>query len=94
LVLGAGLWALAGYHAGFVRLNGAAATLPPLVWQWLTVLGDERVAFALGLFFARRHPRVFWTLACAGAAAAYSIGFKPLVDAARPPAVLAAASSI
>ena len=55
------------------------------------MLGDERVAFALSLFFARRHPRVFWTLICAALVAVlYSRGLKPLVDAARPPAVLPA----
>lgn len=90
LVLGAGLWLLAGYHAGFAVLNGAAAALPGWLWQGLTVLGDERVAFALSLFLARRHPRVFWALIVAGAVAAlYSRGLKPLFDAARPPAVLA-----
>jgi membrane-associated phospholipid phosphatase len=91
LVLGAALWSLAGYHAFFPALNGAAALLPSALWQWLTVLGDERVACALSLFFARRHPRVFWTLICAALLAAlYSRGLKPLVDALRPPAVLAA----
>jgi membrane-associated phospholipid phosphatase len=89
IVLGTGLALLAGYHAGFIRLNDAAATLPPALWQALTVLGDERVAFALSLLFARRHPRVFWTLVCAALVAVlYSRGLKPLVDAARPPAVL------
>ena len=91
LALGAGLWMLAGYHAGFEPLNGAAARLPGWLWQGLTELGDERVAFTLSLFFARRHPRVFWTLICAALVAVlYSRGLKPLVDAARPPAVLPA----
>lgn len=89
LVLGAGLWLLAGYHAGFATLNGVAAELPAWLWQGLTVLGDERVAFALSLFVARRHPRVFWALIVAGLLAAlYARGLKPVLDAARPPAVL------
>jgi membrane-associated phospholipid phosphatase len=93
LVLGTGLWLLVGYHAGFERLNGAATLWPGPLWQGLTVLGDERVAFALSLLFARRHPRVFWTLICAALLAVlYSRGLKPLFDAARPPAVLAADS--
>jgi membrane-associated phospholipid phosphatase len=93
LALGVGLWLLAGYHAGFARLNEAASLWPAWLWQGLTVLGDERVAFALSLFFARRHPRVFWTLICAALVAVlYSRGLKPLVDAARPPAVLAVES--
>jgi membrane-associated phospholipid phosphatase len=79
-----------GYHGGFLPLNALAAELPSSVWQWLTSLGDERVAFALALLFSARHPRVFWTLICAALVAiAYSRGLKPIVDAARPPAVLA-----
>jgi membrane-associated phospholipid phosphatase len=93
LVLGAGLWLLAGYHTGFLRLNDAASQWPAWLWQGLTTLGDERVAFALSLLFARRHPRVFWTLVCAALVAAlYSRGLKPLLDASRPPAVLATES--
>ncbi|MGD9298832.1 MAG: phosphatase PAP2 family protein [Thiohalocapsa sp.] len=90
LALGAGLWLLVGYHAGFASLNAAAASLPSWLWQGLTVLGDERVAFALSLLLARRHPRVFWALVVAAVVGAlYSRGLKPLFDAARPPAVLA-----
>jgi membrane-associated phospholipid phosphatase len=86
---GIALYVDGGYHAGFATLNGLAARLPDAVWQWLTVLGDERVAFALALLIARRHPRVFWTLICTAlVAVAYSRGLKPLIDAARPPAVL------
>jgi membrane-associated phospholipid phosphatase len=93
LVLGAGLWILADYHAGFARINDAATLWPTGLWQILTILGDERVSFALSLVFARRHPRVFWTLICAGVLALlYARGLKPLVDAPRPPAVLAADS--
>ncbi len=80
---------LYGYHAGFSRLNGLAAHAPDWLWQWLTVLGDERVGFALTLFFTRRHPRVFWTLIAAalvGIAVTHSL--KPLFAALRPPAVL------
>lgn len=85
------LWGLGGYHSGFQLLNTAFAQLPSWLWQWLTVLGDERVALALALFLSYRHPRVFWTLICAALVAiAYSRGLKPLVDAARPPAVLTA----
>lgn len=87
---GLALFLLVGYHAGFERLNAAAAALPSLLWELVTVIGDERVAFALTLFFARHRPRVFWTLICAAlVATAYARGLKPLVDAARPPAVLA-----
>lgn len=78
-----------GYHRGFLTLNGLFAVLPAGLWQWLTVLGDERVSLALALFLSRRHPRVFWALICAALVAiAYARGLKPLIDAARPPAVL------
>jgi membrane-associated phospholipid phosphatase len=80
-----------GYHCGFVRLNVLAAHVPDWTWQWLTVLGDERVAFALTLFFARRYPRVFWTLVAAAAiGVALTHTLKPLFSAARPLAVLEA----
>ncbi|KAA6184149.1 phosphatase PAP2 family protein [Thiohalocapsa marina] len=88
---GLSLYLLVGYHAGFSQLNSAAALAPDWLWACLTVLGDERVAFALALLLARRWPRVFWALICAAlVATAYSRGLKPLFDAARPPAVLSA----
>ena len=90
-VAGLSLYLLVGYHAGFLRFNGVTAQGAGWPWEWLTMLGDERVAFALTLLFARRHPRVLWTLVCAALVAAlYSRGLKSLFDAARPPAVLAA----
>jgi len=88
-LIGMTLFLLCGYHAGFARLNLAAARLPDQLWQWLTMLGDERVAFALTLFFTRRYPRVFWTLVSAalvGVALTHSL--KPLFSALRPPSVL------
>jgi membrane-associated phospholipid phosphatase len=91
VIVGLTLYLGVGYHAGFIRINAAAAAYPDWVWQCLTVLGDERVAFALALLFALRYPRVFWGLILAAViAAAYSRGFKALFDAARPPGVLAA----
>ncbi len=78
-----------GYHSGFLTLNRVSEWLPAGLWQWLTVLGDERVSLTLALLLSRRHPRVFWSLICAALVAiAYARGLKPLVDAARPPAVL------
>ncbi len=91
LIVGMTLYLGVGYDAGFIRINAAAAAYPDWLWQCLTVLGDERVAFALALLFALRYPRVFWALILAALiAAAYSRGFKALFDATRPPGVLAA----
>jgi membrane-associated phospholipid phosphatase len=89
LVAGLVLLLACGYHGGFSRINGWASTHPPWVWEWLTVLGDERVPFALSLFIARHRPRVFWALVLGAlVATAYSRGLKPLFDLPRPPAVL------
>ncbi|HSO83999.1 phosphatase PAP2 family protein [Thiocapsa sp.] len=91
LIVGLTLYLGVGYDAGFIRINAAAAAYPDWVWQCLTVLGDERVPFALALLFALRYPRVFWALVLAALiAAAYSRGFKALFDTTRPPGVLAA----
>jgi membrane-associated phospholipid phosphatase len=88
---GVALYLAGGYQAGFLRLNGLAAGAPDWVWQWLTMLGDERVAFALTLFFSRRWPRVFWALVLAALVGiAYTHSLKPLVGALRPPGVLPA----
>lgn len=90
-LVGLTLLLFCGYHGGFLRANAAAAQAPAWVWQWLTVLGDERAAFALSLFFARRHPRVLWALVLAALVGiALTHGLKPLVGALRPPAVLPA----
>ncbi|MGQ9830068.1 MAG: phosphatase PAP2 family protein [Thermochromatium sp.] len=91
MLLGVGLYLICGYHAGFLRLNALAADYPSWVWACLTVLGDERVAFALTLFFSLRRPRLFWTLILSAVIAILATrGLKELCDAARPPAVLAA----
>ncbi len=91
LSVAASLYLAGGYHAGFIRLNAWAASYPSWVWQCLTVLGDERVAFTLTLFFARRYPRLCWSLVLAALIGIlYSRGLKALFDSARPPGVLAA----
>jgi membrane-associated phospholipid phosphatase len=91
LIVGLTLYLAVGYDAGFIRINAAAAAYPDWLWQCLTVLGDERVPFALALIFALRYPRIFWALVLAAlVAAAYSRGVKALFDATRPPGVLAA----
>jgi membrane-associated phospholipid phosphatase len=91
LTVGATLLLFCGYHAGFARLNGLAGHAPGWTWECLTTLGDERVAFAVTLLFARRYPQVFWALVIAALLGTlYTHSLKPLVGALRPPAVLAA----
>jgi membrane-associated phospholipid phosphatase len=89
LLVGATLFVFCGYHAGFMRLNAAAAQAPGRLWESLTVLGDERVAFALGLLFARRYPQVLWALILSALIATlYTQSLKHGLGALRPPAVL------
>ena len=89
-LVGLVLFVLGGYQAGFLTLNHLAANWPPGFWEWLTVLGDARLAIALSLFFSLRHPRLFWALILAAlVATAFTHGLKPWVSAGRPPAVLA-----
>ena len=88
-LVGLTLFLFCGYHGGFSRFNEVASQLPGPIWQWITILGDERVVFALTLFFTRHYPRVFWTLIVAGLLGiAFTHSLKPLVSALRPPAVL------
>jgi len=93
LLVGLTLFLFCGYHGGFARINSIAASAPGAIWQWLTMLGDERVAFALTLFFTRRYPKVFWTLVAAALFGfAFTHSLKPLFSALRPPAALDAES--
>ena len=89
LTVGLTLWLAGGYHVGFLGLNAVADSYPGWVLQWLTAVGGDAAPFALGLFLARRYPRVLLALMLAAIlASAYSRGLKPLFDAARPPAVM------
>lgn len=87
------LYSLGGYHAGFHLINEAATLFWPGLWEWLTVLGDERLVFAVALLFARRRPEMFWALVLAGLfGLLYTHGLKPWFALLRPPAVLEAGS--
>lgn len=93
LVAGIGLYAFGGQQAGFSWLNTAASHHPDWVWICLTILGDERIPFAVALMLGLRYPRLFWALVVAGLIAlVYSRGLKILLDTARPPGVLEAGS--
>lgn len=83
------LFLLGGYQVAFLPLNRLAAAAPDWLWEWLTILGDARLAIALALFFSLRHPRLFWALILAALLATIlTHGLKPWVAAWRPPAVL------
>lgn len=89
--LAVALIATAGYCGGFQAVQGWCAALPPVVWETLTVLGDERVLLALALPFYRRYPQVFAALVVAAVGAALlSRGIKLLAPMARPAALLPA----
>jgi membrane-associated phospholipid phosphatase len=91
LIVALTLYAAGGYEAGFIRINAATSAYPDWVWEWLTVLGDVRVVAASALIFGLRYPRVLWALIIAALIGiAYSRGLKELIEAGRPPQVLAA----
>lgn len=79
----------AGYCAGFQSVQGWCAALPPVFWETVTVLGDERILFALALPFYRRYPQVFAALVVAAISAALlSRGIKLVAEMPRPAALL------
>ncbi len=85
-----GLWSSGDYHSGFIAINTWAHQYPNEYWVGLTLLGDERILILIiSLTIARRSPHLFWSLIIAALIATlYARGLKPLIDAARPPAVL------
>lgn len=75
----------------FLLLNGLGAMTGESVWAQLNILGDAWVVSVLLLPFMRRRPDIVWAMALAGLLAIlWSRGLKPLLDTARPPAVLPA----
>jgi membrane-associated phospholipid phosphatase len=86
----AGIWAFDANRALFAMLNGLGPATSDALWANITVLGDTVVAFALCLPLWRRRPDLLWAfLFVALLGTLWVHGFKPLVDVARPPAVLA-----
>lgn len=94
LALGLGLLGLTlggGWHAGFQSAQAISGGVPPLLWESLTTLGDERVLLALLLPFSLRYPRVFWAIVVGSLLAALVCrGFKFGLPLPRPAAVLEA----
>ncbi len=78
-----------GYHASFGALNTWTQWLPPLFWEGMSALGDERVTLSLVLLVARRQPEFVWALFCSLLLGLmYSQGLKHGIATLRPPAVL------
>lgn len=83
---------LGGNRAVFLVLNGIGPATSDTLWANVTVLGDTAVAAALCLPLWRRRPDLVWALTIAGLlATAWVHGLKPLLEVARPPAVLGTA---
>ncbi len=73
----------------FLLLNKIGPATADALWANVTVLGDGTVAFALCLALWRRRPDLLWALAFLAVLGTLWVhGMKPLVDVARPPAVL------
>ncbi|HET7197135.1 MAG TPA: phosphatase PAP2 family protein [Burkholderiales bacterium] len=73
----------------FLSLNGIGPATSDWAWANVTVLGDTLVGFTLCLPLWRRRPDLVWAFALAALlGTAWARGLKPLVDEARPPAVL------
>ena len=80
-----------GHGGGFLVAQAWSNTLPPLFWECVTVLGDERVLFALFLPFAMRYPRAFFAILLSAALAGLlSRGIKLWAALPRPASVLPA----
>lgn len=80
-----------GHGGGFLVAQAWSNTLPPLFWECVTILGDERVLFALFLPFAIRYPRAFFAILLSAALAGLlSRGIKLWAALPRPASVLPA----
>jgi membrane-associated phospholipid phosphatase len=83
------VYALGANQPLFLLLNKAGPASSDLLWANITVLGDGMVAFALCLPLWRRRPDLLWAvLFLAIFGTLWVHGMKPLIDVARPPAVL------
>jgi membrane-associated phospholipid phosphatase len=74
-----------GYFFGFKAAQAWSRQGPPLLWECLTIFGDERVLLALGIPFFRRYPQVFWAVLLASLIGALaSRGIKTSLVLPRP----------
>jgi membrane-associated phospholipid phosphatase len=83
------IYALDANRVLFMMLNSIGPATSDALWANITVLGDGMVAFALCLPLWRRRPDLLWALAFLALFGTLWVhGMKPLIDVARPPAVL------
>jgi membrane-associated phospholipid phosphatase len=83
------VYSLNANEAVFLVLNRIGPATSDWLWANVTVLGDTLVAFTLCLPLWRRRPDLVWAfVAVALLGTAWARGLKPLVDEARPLAVL------
>ncbi len=89
LLVAAGLWLSGSNTSVFLKLHTLMLQLGGPIWANLTMLGDAAVTPLFLVVFIRRRPDLLWA-AVIGSLLAYgfSHGLKPLINEARPPAVL------
>lgn len=89
LTVAALLW-MAGWNQPlFITLHDALLQWGGAPWANFTVLGDSALTPLVLVIYIRRRPDLLWAAVLAGLLAyALSHGLKPLVNEARPPAVL------
>lgn len=79
----------------FLTLNGWAARTPPMLWEWLTALGDTMTALCVVLMLARRRPDIVLAAMIAALVATLSTHLvKDLLALPRPLATLGDAVNV
>lgn len=77
----------------FLVLNHAVSVLPDSFWAHVTALADTLLALVIGTVLFHKHPTLLRAILIAAIIATLiSHTLKPLLDIARPPAVLSADS--
>ncbi len=89
LLLAALLWFSGLNLPVFLWLHERLLSLGSILWANLTMLGDTAVTPLLLVVYVRRRPDLLWAAVLGGLFSyAVSHSLKPLIDEARPPAVL------
>lgn len=79
----------------FLTLNGWAAQTPPMLWEWLTALGDTMTALCVVLMLARRRPDIVLAAMIAALVATLATHLvKDVLALPRPLAILGDAVNV